>query len=113
MKLENGLTGSRKPYPIDIYPVQGMERVKNTINNDNELMQVIDLIASDELSKKKKITEILFEAGIEETMQVIDERTLIAYDEYLYHEKNPANIYNDELWYYLVKTCNEAFRVRF
>ena len=49
---------------------------------------------------------------IEDTMQVIDDRTLIAYDEFLYNEKNPANVYNDELWYYLVKTCNEAFRVR-
>lgn len=113
MKLEGGLTGYRKPYPIEIYPLNGLSRTKVTIENDNQLMNVIDTIANDEFSKKKKISEILFEAGIEETMQVIDERTLIAYDEYLYHEKNPAGIYNDELWFYLVKTCNEAFRVRF
>lgn len=113
MKLEGGLSGSRKPYPITIYPVRGLSRTSIQVNNDNELMSIIDEIASDENSKKKKLSEILFEAGIEDTMQVIDDRTLIAYDEFLYNEKNPANVYNDELWYYLVKTCNEAFRVRF
>lgn len=113
MKLEGGLTGFKKPYPIEIYPVKGLGRTKLTVNNDNELLSIVDEIASDENSKKKKISEILFECGIEDTMQVIDDRTLIAYDEFLYNEKNPANVYNDELWYYLVKTCNEAFRVRF
>ena len=55
MKLEGGLSGSRKPYPITIYPVKGLGRTKLTVNNDNELLSIVDEIASDENSKKKKI----------------------------------------------------------
>lgn len=113
MKIEGGLQGIRRPYPLEIYPVNGMSRVKTIVDNDNDLMNIIDGIASDETSKKKKLKEILFEAGIEDTMQVIDERTLKVYDEYCYHEKNPANVYDDEIWRFAVQVFNEAFRVRF
>lgn len=76
-----------------------------TINDEDELWQLIDQAIAEPSSEKKTMKQIMFEVGLRDTVMLLDIRTsqlLEYYDAF----KNAPTVMNNELWVWTLSQLN-------
>lgn len=76
--------------------IVGRNYVETKINNENKLIALFNEESKE--NKKKKTWQILEELGVE-PRQIIDDRTEMILEEYLFYQKAPHQApYNSMIW---------------
>ena len=110
---------------VDKFPIK--YTYKETIRTGNEIRTIreeriletsddlINLISSkidEPTSQKKKLTEIFQETGIENTMLILDHRTIQIFENFLFYEDNPSKAFDNKVWFDSVIILKPLFKMR-
>ena len=111
--LNQKISGKEYKYPIELKNVvvgRKFEDIK--IENQKDLINfVYDRWQKDDIEKSKKIDQICKESGIHDTINLIDDRTIMLISLFQYYNSNttPSAPYNNSIWFDTVLICEQIF----
>lgn len=107
LQQQNALRGCKYEYPFRMLSSDKYGRnVEITINDETDLWKVIDKAISEPSSEKKTIKQIIYEAGIRDTINLLDIRTAQILEWYEAFKYNPT-VLNNDLWIWSVSQLNK------